>query len=567
MLFVNLYTIVLNNFCEFPYAIGGHIMETSPEDVCETEPLLMPARDTFNNRVIPLRTSLTGIKAAVPVNHARRSRQVRIGRILLSADLISQDSLQEALTIAQELQQPVGKVLTSTQQVCDRDLQSALHAQTMLAEGLVEEHTAVETLKLATREGLAFGEALEMVNSVSQKSPVSCDLEELLVASAMVSQALLDEAKRQSLENGLSLSCSLMAMRAIVFAHLNYAFECITLLGQGRITKQIAVRALSDIKRENIDLSSALQRQKISPKNTLSQLKLGDLLTAGSVITERDSLNAIERALAEKRLIGEILVRSGLVSAELLQDALDMQSLVLKGVISKDEAAFVLRQMVLESKALMNVLNERKSLQDDPQTAGHALDLLIKAKLVEVPAIPQAMARQGRFQMDALKALVASETLSGSVCRAAVESAARVASGELTQQEAIAILHHCDRSRCEVEQAAAELGLDAVNKANQEITQTTVAPTELPAWQTSAEFILAVVAVLAGVAGAVTTFVLNPGMLAGYAVCGVVFAVGVTFLLLGKFWEGRVEETQREIKRQEESAKQQVNRLVKIRAK
>lgn len=528
---------------------------------------MQPVKDTFTSRVIPLRASQTGMKPAVPMAHAKRSRQLRIGRILLAADLISQDCLQEALTIAQELQQPIGKVLTSTQQVSQLDLQSALLAQSMLAEGLVEEQTALETLKIANRERMAFGQALEMVNSVSYKSPVAADLEELLVSSGMVQQPVVDEAKRQSLETGLSLGSSLMATRAIVFAHLDYAFECITLIGQGRITKQIAVRALADVKRENLDLGQALQRQRVSPKSTLSQLKLGDLLTAGSIITEKDSLNAIEQALSEKRLIGDILVRSGLVSSEHLQNALDMQNLVLKGVVTRDEAAFVLRQVVSENKALTHVLRDRKSLQDDPSTAGFALDLLIQAKLVEVQAIPQAMAAQGRFEMDALKSLVASNLVAGNVCRAAIENAKRVTIGELTQQEAVAVLHHCDRTRCEVEQATRELGLSAAEKAKKAQEATQESPIQLPSWKKSAECILAIVAVIAGVAGGVATFLLHPSSVAGYLICGVVLAVGVTFLALGKFWEGRVQEKKREIKRQEESAKQQVNRLVKIRAK
>jgi hypothetical protein len=560
---------VLNAFCEFLYAINAHIMGASPEEIRVTElpEIMQPARDTFTNRVIPLRTSLTGIKAAVPLTQAKRSRQVRIGKILLTADLISQDCLHEALTIAQELQQPIGKVLTSTQQITDRDLQSALLAQSMLAEGLVEEHLAMETLKMASREGMPFSEALALVQNICQKSPVASELEELLLSSGMLNQQALDEAKRQSLETGLSLGGSLMSMRSIVFAHLNFVFECITLIGQGRITKQIAVRALADIKRENIDLGQALQRQRISPKTTQSQMKLGDLLTAGSVITEKESLSAVEQALSEKRLIGDILVKSGMVSAELLQDSLDMQGLVLKGVISKDEAAFVLRQVVSEKKALVKVLRDRKSLHDDPATAGSALDLLIKAKLVEVQAIPQAMAKQNRFEMDALKALVASDMLSGNVCRAAIENARRVDAGELTQQEAVTVLHHCDRSRCEVEQAANELGLNVEAKAKAEVESRQEAPNKLPSWQKSCEFVLAIIAVLAGMAGGIATFVLHPSSVAGYLICGVVLAVGLTFLALGKFWEGRVQDKKREIKQQEESAKQQVNRLVKIRAK
>lgn len=534
---------------------------------------MQPARNT-STRIIPLRQSqtgnhgaITGSHSTVPLSQARRARQVRIGRILLSANLISQESLQEALTISQELQQPIGKVLTSTQQISDRDLQSALLAQSMMAEGLVDEYVAMESLKVATREGIPFGQALETMQQVSfHKSPVADGLEELAIASGMVPQAVLDEAKRISMETGVPLGGSLMSTRAIVFAHLNYVFECITLIGQGRITREIAIKALADVKKDNIELSQALRRQRISPNSTQSKLKLGDLLTAGSVISEKDALAAVEQALTQKRLLGEILVRSGLISADLLAEALEIQTLVIKEVVSKDEAAFALRQAVTEKKSLFQVLRERKTMQDDAATAGQALDLLLKARLVETQAVPQAMSKQQRYEMDALKALVATDLLSANVCRAAIESARRVAAGALTQQEAVSIIHHCDRSRCEVEQAARELGLETDKVTTETREDEKEQPNRLPTWARSWECIIAIVVMIGGVIGGIATFVMNSSNLAGYLICGVILAVGLLFFLLGKSWEARVQERKDELKKQEEAAKQQVNRLVKIRS-
>ncbi|MDZ4837705.1 MAG: hypothetical protein SGJ27_28295 [Candidatus Melainabacteria bacterium] len=562
---------------------------------------MQTTKESFNNRVVPLRQSttgnhpnasrqsitgdhpnplrqsITGSHATVPMSQARRARQVRIGKILEASGLISTDCLHEALTISQELQQPIGKVLTSTQQVADRDLQSALLAQSMMAEGLVEENVAMEALKIAYRDRLPFGQALETVNAISfHKSPVASGIEELLLASGMVSQSVLDEAKRVSMETGMTLGSSLMSTRAIVFAHLNFVFECITLIGAGRISQAVAVKALALIKFENVDLSEALKRQRISPKSTQSKLKLGDLLTAGSVVTEKDALTAIESALTEKRLIGEILVRSGLISQELLQDALEMQNLVVKEVITKDEAAFVLRSVVAENQSVFQILKNRKSLQDDASTAGKALDLLIKAKLVEIMSIPQAMAKQQRYEMDALKALVASDLLGAVVCRAAIETARRVANGDLTQQQAVLAIHHCDRTRAEIEHALLELGMNSEKVATTSMVEEAAksktvesqsTPYSMPSWTRSFECIMAVVGVVLGVAGGIATSLLYPNSFAGYCACGCVLAVGLLFYILGKSWERRLQDKQHEIKKQEEAAQQQVSRLVKIRTK
>ncbi len=538
---------------------------------------MQPARET-NNRIVPLRQNQgnsSGSHPAIPISQARRARQIRIGKILLAAKLVSPECLQEALTIAQELQQPIGKVLTSTQQITDLDLQSALLAQSMMAEGLIEEHIAMESLKLAANECIAFGLALEVVQQLSDnKTPIAADLEEMLVSSGMISIATLDEAKKFSYETNLSLGSSLMSMRAIVFAHLNFVFECINLVGAGRITKANAIKALTDIKRENIDLSQALQKQKISPRNTQSKLKLGDLLTAGSVISEKDNLTAIEQAMTEKRLVGEILVSAGLLSEELLTDALNMQALVVKGVLAKEEAAYVLRQVVSDKKDITRVLRDRKSLHDDASSAGHALDLLIKAKLIKCEVVPQAMQRQQRYEMDALKALVASDLLSGNLYEASIESARRFIAGEWTQQEAVSVLLHCDLLQCDIRIAARELGLESKqqSKVREEVTQVLPQIEEpkeqrVPSWKSSFELKLAIIALIASIGGGVGVMMIFPDFLGGYCVCGVLLVLGLAFWALGKIWEDRVKEKKIELQKQEEAAKQQVSRLAKIRAK
>src|SRR5579885_1769174 len=235
--------------------------------------------------------------AVVPVSQARRSRFIKVGRLLMSAGLISPAALQDALTIADDLQTQIGKVLTSSQQISERDLQSALLAQSMLVEGLIEEHTAIEALKLAANEGIAYQDALEMLQQVGKHSPLVGELEELLLSSGIASAAHVEEAKRMSVENKLPLGRNLISTRGITLTHLDHVFECLKLMSEGRITKQSAIRALADVKQNNRDLGQALKRLRLSARNTQSKLKLGDLLITGEVISEKDNLAAVEKAL------------------------------------------------------------------------------------------------------------------------------------------------------------------------------------------------------------------------------------------------------------------------------
>lgn len=488
----------------------------------------------------------------------------------MSADLITQDALREALSIAKELKQPIGKVLTSTQQVSEQSLQSALLAQSMINQELVEVDVAVETLKLAVAENVTFGEALATVNKASTQTGVATELEELLLKSGMVSPQVMTEAKKISLETNTPLGSSLVARRAIVFAHLNYAFECITLIEKGRLSKEAAIAAMSDIKKENTRLSVALSKQKVSIKKTQWKLNLGDLLTAGSIISEKDNLSAVEQALSEKRMIGEILVKSNLVSSDLLKNALELQSLVTKGVMSKDQAAVALRQVASQNKPVDQVLREGNFLKDDPETAKEALELLFNAKIVEPHMVPSAVAAQERYQMDPLKALVASDAITADVCHAATECTRRVAANAMTPQNAILIVDQCDRMRIDFDQSLSELSLgpqQTIEKQSSKWSGKYVAHSQtnvhqVPSWSRSIEFKMAVIAVIIGIAGAVLV-VLDAKHLNTYGLCAVVLVVGISFFALGRIWETRIRQKKNILKKQEDEARQQVTRLAK----
>ncbi|MBX9691567.1 MAG: hypothetical protein K2Z81_04225 [Cyanobacteria bacterium] len=519
-----------------------------------------PARQPNAKRVIPL--SKAQGNPVSSLNQGKHARRVRIGRILLDAGLINAEKLQSALDKAKTLDQPIGKVLTQSQLISEKNLQSALLAQSMIQEGVVEERLAIQALKDSARSGQSFGELLSQKRAESEKSSLS--LEDLLLESGMVSAARLQEAKKKSKDSGIPIGQCLVMVHAITFSHLNQTFECLRLFHQGVVSRTSAIKALSMVKNENADLSWVLKRQKITPRATGSSFRIGDLLTAGSVITEKDNLAAVEQAYMEKRLIGEILVGAGLLNDSLLKEALELQALVVKDVLDKEEAGAIIKQSIEEKKSIVEVSRVRRSFEDDAESAT-ALDLLVKAKLIETDVVPQAMSRQAHYSMHALKALVASDVINKTICRAAIECARLVACGGMTPQEAVRTLYHCDRSRCDYNEAIKELGLEL--RPAEEIQRQAQSDwhQRLPQWSKSLEFRFALVAVVIAGIGAGLVIMLNPTMLAGYGILSIVFAIGLVFFTLGRSWETRSKVRRQQIQQEKELSQQTLSRLSKIK--
>jgi hypothetical protein len=73
--------------------------------------------------------------------------QIRIGEILVEAQLLSEADLNEALEIAKDTGQLIGGVLVMSGFVSDKQLQLALSLQRQLREGTVDFDDAIRALR------------------------------------------------------------------------------------------------------------------------------------------------------------------------------------------------------------------------------------------------------------------------------------------------------------------------------------------------------------------------------------------------------------------------------------
>ncbi|HEY9786518.1 MAG TPA: hypothetical protein V6D17_14010 [Candidatus Obscuribacterales bacterium] len=418
------------------------------------------ANELLGNRPLSMKARQDN---TVPFPQGRQPRRVRLGQLLVEAELLTLESLHEALKIAQDSAAPLGKVLAKLNYVSDRDMQSALLAQSLVSEGIIDERTAVKALKTASRDNTSLVAVLESTEG-NDESADCTELEELLTRSRMISQAAYDEAKQKSLTEGIPFGRALLLTNGITFAHLNSALEAICLIRDQKIVIEEAIRALKEVRRNHTSLQEAMAALKISPRTTFTRIKLGDLLSRSKVISERESLAAVEKALIEKRMLGEILVGSGLVSCGMLRDALLLQQMVIKDVICMEAAVHTLKRMKESHRTLSEIAAETQLFKDDDRIASGVLALLMKASIITVDHVKRAKWLQAEHQMDALKAVLASEMVTPLTNRAAAACVDLIRAGKLTEAEGVVALQTADRKRCSLAEALVELGAEAQRK-------------------------------------------------------------------------------------------------------
>lgn len=158
----------------------------------------------------------------------------------------------------------------------------------------IEREVALETLKKSHSNGLPFDYLLARADSQLLDLEYFSDFETILFESKIVTSAAIREARSYSAEKNLTVGSALYTQSLVQFSQLNYVFECLYFIDRGWLTKTDAIRVMSIVQYDQIDLKTALEQLGFAVSNMLPSIKLGDLLLQSKLISESDLLAKLE---------------------------------------------------------------------------------------------------------------------------------------------------------------------------------------------------------------------------------------------------------------------------------
>jgi hypothetical protein len=385
----------------------------------------------------------------------RTLNRPRIGQLLVDSGVLQIAPLEEAARIAVESTQPIGRVLLMLGYISEHNLRSGLYAQSLIGQGLLNYENAVKAVALAARANIMLDDALNQLGVDLNAQPDKSELGELLLTSGWVLKPVLDEALKATAEDGTTLGRYLVMKSAISNAHLGTALEALAMVRDEQITFNQAVSLLADMRANRRTFAEALQASKVHVPST--RAKLGDILSMGGLITDAQSLDAVELGLLERQMLGLILTQSGMVSEAALQTALALQSMVSRGLMDKAQAAEVLRQVNARGVTIKQITGEMNLFRGDQSRVNAIVNLLRNTGAVSDSDI--AAATGAHPDMDADKALLASGIVDPPLVDAANQCFEMLGREEIKFEQAIMLLQWCQRSRCSLAEAMEELSV------------------------------------------------------------------------------------------------------------
>lgn len=356
---------------------------------------------------------------------------VRIGALLVQANVVRADVLAQALQHARAAGVKVGEVLINYYHVNAVSFQGALDLQQLIKEGSLTADMATRALRAVHQHGKGLEQALTELGWEGNKRIKINDLAELLLDAGYISKGQIEQVSWNCAKNGLPLGRNLVLSGAISPSVLGAALNCLVLIRDGRITPKQAVSALRASIQQKIAIEAVLS---LPAWVTPNHVRIGELLSASGILSESDAMNAVETGLLSQKPLGQVLEQSGMVSPLSLEAALKLQGMIVHEEISKTQAAELLRQVQAQGVPLDNFLAEMNSLKQQ------AVQLLIESELVSAAELEKYCQLYGTYKDNQARVLLASGLVSQDAFRQALRSLFAINNGAIDRQYAVSLL-------------------------------------------------------------------------------------------------------------------------------
>ena len=399
----------------------------------------------------------------------------KIGQILLVSKLISAEQLHHALNLANDSKQRVGRMLIGLNYVKEIDLNNALLAQTLIVQGTLTEKVGVMAVKMAFERKMPFNDALAELDLLDPRARDDEGWSALLVPGGVMSAKAYEDAVEKSEEGGLHIGQYLLLTHAITTVTLDACLVLAAMLRDGSLTKEEAITVLKKAHAGRLAIDVALKQcgKSMQVKQAPESPRLGELLTKSTIMSERETMTSVERALSSGKMLGEEIIEQGLLPAETIDNAMTTQNLIAKGVISKDQGISLLKMSATDHRAFTE-LAKSSGMFSQTEVEARALKLCRDAGLVRHDQAENSEHLQALLDLNQAKFLLASNQLTKKSFDAAQTLVSMIDAKQVSEEQALAALKHCEQTGCEVSVALAKQGLSSSIERVEETQETSL---------------------------------------------------------------------------------------------
>lgn len=276
---------------------------------------------------------------------------------------------------------------------------------------------------------------------------------ELLMQAEILSSDFIKDALGRFEQRGLPIGKVLVMSGYLTEAELRAALEVQSLINDGNLPLELGVTVLRVAHKEHISLNDAFQRSGLVQPEDQETNRLGQLLVAAGIVTDKDLEEALQINIRTGLPLGHAFCFRGFVSQALLYTTLLVQESIRRGALPRAEAVAALNAAAKRERTLEK-LEINKGYQKLPMKQALQLgNLLVESKILVDKLLPDALVRSLQLQRPIGEILIQSHFATPEIIDAAVEMQEMIDNGCLPQTMAFEVLLNMRASETSFAQA------------------------------------------------------------------------------------------------------------------
>jgi hypothetical protein len=373
---------------------------------------------------------------------------VKFGNLLVKLDLISESDLQEALRLAPQYGLPLGKTLVVLGRLRDAELQIAVELQPLINQQNYPMELAKKIAELV-HSGLSPSAALKQLSSqLTPAKPAPAKpttIGQLFLDANVLNETQLEDAQRASYQTGMRLGRVLVMKGFIDAKELDKGLQLQTRVRNGGLSRAEAVETLRSNHPED---ATSRKRKSTAPAMPQKKMRFTEFFVSSGMATDAEMMNALETSFNEKLSLGDAIVKIGLVSQRVLDNAFELYNKVSAGELAYNDAANRLHRAVF----------------GDPEhghigTAPVLGELLKMTNIVTDHDIEEAIALASKYPSVIGKMLVLSGAIDEATLIATLRCQFLLKNGYLKLDDGLRALKHSKEHKMSFDDSLEELGL------------------------------------------------------------------------------------------------------------
>jgi len=367
--------------------------------------------------------------------------------LLTGARLIDISTLEQGYAASARLSTPLHKVLVMLGHVSQYKMDRALEAETMVNQKEIATDLAVKALRIAATQQLTFQQALASLGDEHKKTgtlpSASNQITDLLLEAGIINMEQVGRALNTSLETGMQMGRVLVFQREVPSFVMKAALTCALMIQEEKLGTFAAISAIRAVRNTLWSVDQVLYQYNLYREEPDQGPKLHELFAMAGFVSDSDMLECLEIHILRGRQIGQIFIEQGLITHEILDNAMLLLSMIDGNSVRAFHAAEALKNAHTKQVSIYQALGELDPpalpLQD-PLTFAQ---LLSAADLVDREKLEDLIGEQQLTTRQIAKKILCADMIDDKACTTALRCWSLNKEGFVANRACVEILKHC----------------------------------------------------------------------------------------------------------------------------